>query len=228
MADFGQARVYPDKNPSAINKKAKTASGTSTAEGIFGIGAIVLSILGIMNIFPGLLLAAATIAIGVALLFEGGAIAARYSTLKAASGVERKSWVRSTGSTVQFIAGVAGIAMSILSLLGFAPSYLLPISAIVYGGALVLEGVFSSQLSTLEVTTTAEQPLSYTGVRQFSAGTSGIIMLVGLAAIALGVFALVGISPLLLSLIAMLTLGAGVMTAGFLMAGRMGSVAVEH
>jgi hypothetical protein len=44
----------------------------SAAEIIGGVAAIVLTILGLAHVAPGLMLPIATIAIGVALVFEGG------------------------------------------------------------------------------------------------------------------------------------------------------------
>ena len=51
------------------------AMGNSFAEAVSGIGAITLAIIGLAHVASGALLSIATIIVGLALLFEGGAIA---------------------------------------------------------------------------------------------------------------------------------------------------------
>ncbi|MGD0885640.1 MAG: hypothetical protein ABSA46_12365 [Thermodesulfovibrionales bacterium] len=62
-------------------KTAKTVMGGSLAEGIVGGATVVLALLGLSSIYPSLMLPIATITMGAAFLFEGGAISTRFSRL---------------------------------------------------------------------------------------------------------------------------------------------------
>src|SRR5581483_6446077 len=58
---------------------ARILAGGSMIEGIAGLVGLVLAIIGLAELYPFYMLAIATIAIGVAFLFEGGAIAVRFA-----------------------------------------------------------------------------------------------------------------------------------------------------
>jgi hypothetical protein len=192
---------------------AKLAAGTSFVEGLAGLIAVALSIIGLANIYSMFLLSVATIAVGTALLFEAGSVAARLSAIKEGmhSQILLGSW---GGITTSFIAGVGGIALGILSLLAIKPLVLIPIAAIAYGSALITDSGVNVRLSAREA---QGDPV----VRETSSASYGIQVLVGLASITLGILALVNINSLLLSLVAMLAIGAAILLSGSVIGGRM-------
>lgn len=201
----------------------KVAAGTSFIEGITGIGAVALSIIGLANIFPLVLASIATIALGAALLFEAGAVAARFSALMSVPGDTATTTSRWGGMTSTFLAGAAGIALGILSLLGISPMVLIPIAAIVFGSALIMDSGVNARLAQLEASREAPE-LSDDVARESAMASSGIEVLVGLGAITLGVLALVGFNTLTLTLVALLSVGSAVLLSGSIIGGRMISV----
>ena len=202
---------------------AKGGAGAGMAEGIIGIAAVALAIIGLANVFPVILVAVATVAIGVAFAFEGGTISARYAALSGAGGAEQSSV--GGGVTAMFLSGLTGITLGILSLIGINPLVLIPISAIAFGAALVMDSSSTARLAVLEST----------GREGFSSGsaviaeetarsTAGLQILGGVAAITLGILALIGIVSLVLSLVAMLIVGAVNLLSGAMVGSQMVSV----
>lgn len=217
---------YPHVDKQAAEKPEKVAAGTATIEGLTGLGAVALSIIGLANIYPMVLVAVSTIALGAALLFEAGSVAARFSALMAETKAPSGSYStgRWGGMTTGFLGGAAGIALGILSLLGIAPMILVPIAAIVYGFALIMDSGVRTRLAALESQFSGLSGLSQEVARETATASSGIQLIVGLGAITLGILALVGISSLALSLVAMLIVSAAVLLSGSVAGGRMVSM----
>ncbi|HEU4960861.1 MAG TPA: hypothetical protein VFT56_10675 [Sphingomonas sp.] len=94
------------------------------------------------------------------------------------------------GSTLKTIGGVAVMALAILALIGVLPALLTAIAGIVFGAAMLAEGLsISSEYSALS------RYIAYdsTEVAEFGGGL-GVEVLVGLAAVALGVLSLLGVA----------------------------------
>lgn len=125
------------------------------------------------------------------------------------------------GLTAGFLAGSAGIALGILSLLGIAPMVLVPIAAIVFGFALMMDSVVRIHLADLESKYSGLEGLHREVAQETASAASGTQVIAGLSAITLGILALVGIGSLTLSLVAMLTVGASVLLGGSLVGSRM-------
>ena len=98
------------------DKLLETLAGGSLVKAIGGAAAIVLSILGLARVYPYISLSIATIAVGVALLFEGGAIAAKYQRLLPATrpdqpgegpGLQARTIELGGGMTSEFVGGAA-------------------------------------------------------------------------------------------------------------------------
>lgn len=213
--------TYTSKNVS--ESRVKAAMGSSITEGFIGIGAVALAIIGLAGILPSILVAVATIAIGVALAFEGGSISARYAALLTEGETRKEDATRLGGVTALFLAGVAGIAMGILSLIGIASGILIPVSAIAFGGALILDSGANARLSQLEVSH-AEVKASESIMRETARSSAGLHMVVGLAGIALGILALVNVYPMVLSLVAMLSIGGVNLITGTMVGGRLATI----
>ena len=194
--------------------------GGSLAEGIVGTGGMALAILGLAGVYPGLMLSVSTIAVGAALLFEGGAVASRLSHLMAATQGRMETEIGS-GVTAEFIGGLTGLALGILSLLGVLSSTLIPIAAIIYGGSLIMGAGVTSRINAFAISRSTESE----GFRQIAheapSAASGVQILIGLAAITLGILALVNISPLTLSLVAMLAVGFADLLTGTTISSRI-------
>jgi hypothetical protein len=214
--------AYTGKDFSETN--AKGAFSSALAEGIAGIGAVALAIIGLAHVFPEILVSVATIAIGVALAFEGGAISARYSAMLSEPEEKSDATAQWGGVTALFVGGATGIALGILALVGVAPMVLIPVAALVFGSALVLDSGANERLSIMEARHTEGFRVSENVIRETTHAASGIQVLVGLGSIALGILALIGLVPMILSLVAMLSIGAANLLTGSMIGARLSKV----
>lgn len=195
----------------------KTVASGSVIAAIGGLSALVLGILGLVGIVPRYMASVAAIAFGVALVAEGGAIASRYTQLfRIGDGTYEKAEITG-GSGSELLGGLAGGVLGLLALLGIAPITLLAASAIVFGAALLLGSGSTSRLNSLLL-----DGGTHHVERDAVVTAAGAQVLVGIAAIALGILALVGIAPMILVLVALLSLGSaavitGTTIGGFLM-----------
>ncbi|MDG5814581.1 hypothetical protein QA601_05810 [Chitinispirillales bacterium ANBcel5] len=186
---------------------AKTIGTGTLAEGIVGAGAMVVAILGLVGILPLIMLYVATIAVGAALLFEGGAVSSRIGTMARSERALSNEYAElGTGMTAEFLAGAAGVVLGVLALLGIAPITLVSIAAIVYGGALILGSSATARINSLSFRNYETESGSQ-AAQEALVAASGVQMLVGIGAAVLGILALIGIAPVTLTLVCMLMLG---------------------
>jgi hypothetical protein len=183
-----------------LRKSMRMATGISIAQVILGIGAAILAIIGLANVFPVMLVAIATIIVGGNLIFETGAIAGRYSSI--ASGSQARAWM-----VAEFFSGTAGITLGILALLHLVPMILVPIAAMVLGVALVLDSIVNAWLNALELAKSETEGSDHGMARKTVIYSAGIQGVVGILASALGLIALLGVNPVTLSLVAILSIG---------------------
>jgi hypothetical protein len=205
-------------------RSIKVVAGGSITEALCGAATVVLAILGLANMMPGYMASVATIVFGVALLAQGGAVAARYSRLlRDTSGLDAETRAEVGGGMgAEMLAGGAGVVLGILGLLGIATANLVPIAIIVFGGALLLGSATTTELGSTPGPMD-NQHLAQVA-RQATVAASGSQVLVGVAAIVLGIIALVGIEPVLVTLVALLVLGAAVLFSGAAVSSRVASV----
>ena len=201
---------------------AVTSTPAKAAAASFaGLAAIALAVIGLAGVFPWVMLSISIIALGVALVFRAGVVAARFAALSEETSVTTRAWEfgRWGGTSISFLAGVSGIALGFLSLVGIAPMVLMPVAVILYGSGLILDSGVSARINALEVERSTTDGLSKELARESAAAASGVQVLVGLGGITLGILALVGIGSSVLSLVAVLTVSAALLITGF-MAGR--------
>jgi hypothetical protein len=202
---------------------AEVLAGGSVGEAICGIGAIVLSVVGLAGIYPAYLAAISAIVVGIGLLLEGAAIGTRFSKLLSEIiGPHFSMAELGGGMTAEFLAGAAGIVLGILALLGIASVALLSAAAIIFGSALLLGSGATASLNCMIV----EHHFRAHEVARRLAGTmvsgaTGAQVLVGLAAVILGIIALTGVYPLTLSLVAYLAVGATLGISGLALSTKM-------
>ena len=117
-----------------IRASAKNVLGGTITESFASGAAIVLTLLGLGGIKPDLMLSIAVIVIGLAFLFEGIAISMRFTKLLSETSRDRLEKAEfGIGLTSEYLGGIVGIVLGILSLLGIAPMILAPAAAIVFG-----------------------------------------------------------------------------------------------
>jgi hypothetical protein len=198
----------------------RTLAGGSIVEAAGGAAALVLAILGLATVLPQTLASVATIAIGVALLAEGAAIAGRYARIVAQVEMNRRKAVELGGGTsAEFVAGGAGIVLGLLALLNVVPVTLTAVAAIVFGAALLLGSGATSRLNAM---VSGSKDGDTAGEMVHAA--SGAQVLVGLSSAVLGIIALVGIAPETLVLVALLSVGATIVLSGTALTARMAEI----
>ncbi len=209
--------------PLAEERKAmEYVAGGSLAEGVAGTGAIALSIIGLAGFMESWMISIATILVGVALLLEGSAIAARFTSLVSDTGGGRLGYLEMGGGmTAEFTGGIAGIVLGILSLLGIHPMILVPIAAIVFGGTLLLGSGATTRLNDLHIEKACDKQEARHVARAAMRSATGVQVLIGLGSLTLGILAVVGMAPMTLGLVAMLGVGFSDLLSGSAISGRM-------
>ena len=194
-------------------------AGGSSFESVCGAGAAVLAIIGLAGVLPASLCAVASIAVGAALVAFSGALAARWKEAQQRlKGRDQQVELASLGT--EGFAGLAGIVLGILALVGLAPFVLLSISAIVMGGALLVGGVGEAELTDLEPGGPTHRQRM---MREALRGAGSVMAIAGGGAVVLGILALIGVGPgVTLALVSMLALGGGLLLAGAAAAAAFG------
>jgi len=188
---------------------------SSTAEGFAAGGAAILAILGLAGILPEILLSIATIGIGAALLFQGSAIAMRWSEFLSRATRNRVQRIELGGGvTAEFLAGSTGIVLGILGLLGVVPVTLSAVAALVFGGGLILGSGVTARINDLRVERPNEPEAYWRVAQEAVSAATGVQMFVGVGSLVLGILSLVGIAPLVLPLVAMLGIGVATTMSG--------------
>lgn len=163
----------------------KVAAGGIGLAAALGLTSVVLAILGLVNVAPYYMAGISAIALGVAMLLVGGFSMEWFTAPR-----EHFFYEGEGAMSTDVMAGVGGIVLGILALLGIVPNILLPVSVLAFGVSLFMSSWMAS------------------------AHFSGIKCLTGLSGIVLGIIALTTIAPLALTLVGFLTLGFGVLFSG--------------
>jgi hypothetical protein len=169
-------------------------AGGSITEAIGAIGTVVLAIVGLAGLDPRLLASIATIVFGAAMLTQGVAYQGAYEM--------------AGRSSTAFFAGVAGIVLGILALFNTAAQTLLPAALIVFGASILLASFGSPSVRSVVGGGSAS---TFAGVSSWSGGE----LMVGVAAVTLGILAVIGLSSMVLTLVGLLALGVALLFRGF-------------
>ncbi len=200
----------------------------SASQLLAGLAVIVLTILGLAGLAPNLLVAIATIVFGAELLLDGTASAAELNRLLGQAAVGDGIPTSTFNSlSLVFVAGVAGIVLGILALLGVAPERLVAIAVIGFGGALLMSSSAVMRIRSMGTSAAAATQIVSRFAEGIAADTAGTQTMAGLTAIVLGILALSGIASVTLVLIALLALGCfDVLSSAFINQGLIGAFRV--
>jgi hypothetical protein len=196
-------------------------AGGSAVEAAGGLAVAILAILGLAGVFPGDLVAVATIGLGIALFSEGGAVAARYRRVLAHARSGHFDMADLGGGiTAELLAGGAGTILGVLALLGVVSHVLIASAVIVFGAGLLFGSGAMARLNAFAATTVWDEQTA--GVaREAVRAAAGAQVLIAISSIVLGVLSLVGMAPMILTLVALLALGTSVLLSGSAITGRM-------
>jgi hypothetical protein len=163
---------------------------------VAGLAVVVLTVLGLAEVGPPtFLVAIATIVFGAGLLLN-----ATYSAPEGDLGGI------STGRPTVLLAGVAGILLGVLALLGAPAIELVALAVIVFGRSLLMSSYAAARMRIVAARPANAHPTFARIVQDMATGATGLQTMAGLAAIVLGIFALCGFTPTKLMLIALLEL----------------------
>jgi len=218
-----QEAGHPMEGPTEIHKTAEVVTSGSMVETIAGGAALVLSIIALAGIEGMTLSAVVCIVLGSALLLQGWAMGARYTHLihETETGWWSTAAELGGGVTVGFLAGACGIVLGLLTLLGMADTVLLPVAAIVFGGALLLTCGATSKLNYLLMTQGETEPKQHVLARGGVAAAASLQVLLGLGAVVLGILALLHIEWMMLMLIGLLAVSTSTIFSGAAVSGRL-------
>lgn len=187
-----------------------------------GFATVVLSILALSSLAPTYLPPIAAMALGIALLFEGGAVATWYWKLP--DEVSSGRWASTelaSGMVIEFLAGITGITLGIVALSGFASLLLTTIAVLVFGGALLFGSGLPARLNYLE-TPKEEKPAGTHRFGRMMTWYAAIVQaVVGAGVCILAILALVGIGTATLTSVALLALGGAVLFSGSAVTSRI-------
>lgn len=184
------------------------ASGSSF-ELFSALIALVLAILAIAGYFPIYMAAIATVAVGFALLAQGGTVAARWRKSARLAGSEHSE---AMSVTTEMLGGMIGVILGLLALVDVAPMTLLPAASLVLGISVLMGGPAQPDLA--DAAPTAAPPKSRL-TRSAVRSSGGVMVIGGLLAIVLGVLAATGMAPVLpLTLLALVCVAATLVLAG--------------
>lgn len=228
----GGAQLPPTSTGETLGNRdeARAASGVA-AGGSFigalaGAAAVVLAIIGLAGEVSAYMAPIAVIVLGVGLIFEGAtAVARRAQMLEDRLDTDVGDAEVGGGLSGEFLAGLAGIVLGILALIGMVSVTLVSVAVLVFGAALLLGSVATSQLCCAPASDVCDAVRA--AMREAAIGAAGAKAMVGLAAIVLGILALVhatDFNPPLLNLVALLVLGVSFLLSGLAVGGRMVSM----
>ena len=186
-------------------------------EGAAGIAVIVLAVIALAGTSSGALVSIVTIIVGVGLMVQAFNSAAENSKVMATNAAS----VPDLGGEVMVdgLSGITGIILGILALVGINTPYLVSSALIVFGGALLLSGAIGLPPRASQNTAPGgqAQAVSYQG----SAATGGMEILIGIAAIVLGILSLILVGSWALALVGFIAVGAALLTVSATFSGTI-------
>jgi hypothetical protein len=181
------------------------------SEGAAGIATIVLAVIALAGIAATALASIVTIVIGVGLMVQAfNSAAERAKAIPAGAAPTALSSGIGGEVMVDVVTGITGIVLGILALVGINATHLVPAALIVFGGALLLSGVVEIVPRPVPVAAAGGGPAQI-ATYQGSAATGGLEVMVGVAAIVLGILSLILMSSWVLVLVGFIAIGAAML-----------------
>jgi hypothetical protein len=187
-------------------------------EGAAGIAVIVLTVVALAGVSTLILASIAAIVIGIGLTVQAFNSAAEEMRVMAPHMGESAQDATLGGEVmVDCVCGLTGIVLGILALVGINAAHLLPAALIVFGGSLLLGGFISMWPRTMQVAGSGTEArfVSYRG----SPAAAGMEVLVGLAAIVLGILSVIMAPFEVLVFVGFLAIGAALLMVSATFAG---------
>jgi hypothetical protein len=184
-----------------------------------GLALIVLGILALAGIDPALLDSIAAIVAGVALVFMSMALASEFAKAFSTSGLMTSEFDSGLGAGT--LAGVIGVVLGVLAILDVARATLVPVALIVFGAAVFLDFIMTSQTRALRMMTPTTTGESARLAFSVAASTDMASILFGFGLVVLGILALTGMNGEILVAVAFLGLGGYLFLKGTAVVGHV-------
>ncbi len=210
-----------------VMAERQAIGGRTTSQGIFGIVAVILGIVGLAittahPAVPMYLDAIAAIALGLSLIVVGVAFAGAYGRLLVRAEGTEVMGGQMMGTTVGMFLGSAVVILGILALLQVAAVVLVPIQVILIGTGLILNSAASVRLASLDSDMAVERTMARRISEEMVFATASVRAIAGVAVGILGILALVGSAyALVLTLAAMIVGGAALLLNSTSLSNRM-------
>jgi hypothetical protein len=181
------------------------------SEGAAGIATIVLAVIALAGVSVTALASIVTIVIGVGLMVQAfNSAAERHRAILAGTASAGQPAEFGGEVMVDVLTGLTGVVLGILALVGINAVHLVPAALIVFGAALMLSGAIEIAPRTTSVTGTAGGQVQITSY-QSPAATGGMEIMIGIAAIVLGILSLILMSSWVLVLVGFIAIGAAML-----------------
>jgi hypothetical protein len=151
----------------------------SLGEASGGISLIVLSILALAKMDPMLLNAIAVILAGIALLIEERSLLTKYvGALSYAPAYGLPTSTAPDGVSAGTLAGISGIVLGILAILGIAPATLTAVAIVIFGAAVLFDFAARMRIIALRIVDkeSSEQPAKLALAAASSTNTSAMLV----------------------------------------------------
>lgn len=189
--------------------------GTAGEEAGEGVALVALGILALAGIAPMMLNSIAVIVAGIALLVEGAMLSARYAQALAKAAPEHVHTTGfSSGVSSTLLAGLAGIVLGILAILGVATEVLIGVALIVFGTAVLFDYVARAQMRALRMVGSGATGESTRIAMSAASTTNTAGVLIGAGLITLGILSLAHAAPAVLASAAFIALGTYLLLEG--------------
>lgn len=205
-------------------KPIRAITRGTAVEGVVGLGAAVLAIMGLAGVYGSELLAAAVVVLGAAMVIEARVVIRRFSEVMRQLGELQGARTTAGGMSIEALAGIAGVTMGLLALMGLNALTLCAVSVIVYGAAALFSVSTMSMINSIVASGASRNPLARGVAVSMYAASSDIRVLVGMGALTLGILAAIGIQPATLALSGVLALGGALFLETFAFSEKSGDL----
>ena len=211
----------------------RSVGGRTMSEGVFGVIAIILGIVGLAFAASRAdvmlyLDAVAGIALGVSLIAVGAALAASYGRVLSRVEGADASGGSMAGTSMDGFLGAAVVILGILALLHIVPWVLIPVQVILIGAGMVFNGAASVRLANIEAEFTESRAAVRRVLEEVVFATASVRMVAGVAVMILGILSVVGTEQTILTLVAMLVAGTALLLNSTSLSSRMLGVLVPR
>lgn len=190
-----------------------------------GLAVIIFCILGLVHIAPNAMVSIAALIVGVTLLLQALMISIEYSNFSGYlfdAAVDQNELIG--GISIELLAAAATIILGVTALMSSNTNTMVAIAILINGAAFVIDSSAITRLNSLKMTNLGMNPVTQRIVEEKISTAMAMPVLIGIAAIVLGVLSLVGYASLNLNLIALFSLASCSLLMGSAITGRMISI----